>query len=409
MNGRECLIVGLDIGTTKVCAVVGEERADGQVAVLGVGQRPSAGLRKGVVVNVEETVAAIQAAVEDAELQADCEIRTIYVGVAGGQFKSFNSHGIVAVKDGEVKGNDVRRVIEAARAIAIPADREILHVLPVAYVVDDHAGIREPQGIRGTRLEVHCHIVTTTAATTATLVKCCHRTGLRVADLILEPLAGAEAVLTAAERDMGVAMVDIGGGTTDLIVYCNGSVRHTAILALGGHHITTDIAKILRTPVTPSAEELKTRFGSALAADVPDEPVPVATMGGEGDRAVSRQVLCGIIEKRVEEILELVRREIDKSGYSTSLTGGLVLTGGTARLPGIQALAGRVFDLPVRVGTPTGLGGLSDQVDGPEFATSVGLVLYGFRHGLAAEAAAVNPRSLGGVVTKMREWFREFF
>jgi cell division protein FtsA len=409
MNEKECLIVGLDVGTTKVCAVVGEQRADGQVAVLGVGTKPSAGLRKGVVVNVEETVEAIQGAIEEAELQADCEIRTVYVGVAGGQFKSFNSHGIVAVKDGEVKGNDVRRVIEAARAVAIPADREILHVLPVGYVVDDHGGIREPQGIRGTRLEVHCHIVTTTATTTATLLKCCHRTGLRVADLILEPLAAAEAVLTAAERQMGVAMVDIGGGTTDLIVVCNGSVRHTAILALGGHHVTMDIAKILRTPVEPAAEELKVRHGAALGAEVPDAPVPVPTMAGDGDRAVSRQVLCGIIEKRVEEILELVRREIEKSGYSESLTGGIVLTGGTARLPGLVALAGRIFDVPIRVGGPTGLGGLVDLVEGPEHATAAGLMLYGFRHGLAAEAAACNPRGFGGMVVKMREWFKEFF
>ena len=409
MSIQESLVVGLDIGTTKVCVVVGKEAEEGRVAILGVGHRSSTGMRKGAVINVDSTVEAIQEAVEDAELMADCEIRSIYMGIGCGQMKSFNSHGIVAIKNGEVRSGDVRRVMEAARTVAMPADRQILHCLPVGFAVDEHGGIRDPMGIRGVRLEVNCHIVTTPEATTSTLIKCAHRTGLSVADIVLEPLAGAEAALTRAERDMGVALVDVGGGTTDVLVYCNGSVRHTSVLGLGGSHVTADIAKILRTPVDPAAEHLKVQYGHALAAEVPDETLSVPALGGGEDREVSRQVLCGIIEKRVEEILELAKREIDKSGYGTSLTAGLVLAGGTARLPGLEQLASRIFDLPVRVGTPTGLEGLADLAGEPEYVTAVGLLLYGIRHGTAGETTLGAERGFGAVVHRMRGWLREFF
>ena len=409
MSRGENIVAGLDIGTTKICCVVGEVADDGQIAILGVGRRPSLGLRKGVVVNVETTVDAIQGAVEDAELMADCEIRSVLVGLAGGQIKSFNSHGIIAIKDGEVRGNDKRRVVEASRTVAMPVDREILHVLPMGYVVDDQRGIKDPLGIKGVRLEVNCHIVTTTAATMATLVKCANRAGLRVLDIVLEPLASAESSLTRAERQQGAALVDIGGGTTDLVVIHNDAVRHTAVLGLGGNHITSDIAKILRTPQHPAAEELKVQYGCALAAEVADEPVKVPTLGGQPDREVSRQVLCGIIEKRIEEILELVYREIDKSGYLTSLTGGIVLTGGTSRLPLIEQLAGRIFDLPCRLGTPSGLLGLADLVGEPEFSTSVGLVRYGGCHETVCEPYQAADKGIGAVLKLMRGWFREFF
>jgi cell division protein FtsA len=376
------VIVGLDVGTTKICAVIAGQNPTVGIDVVGVGQAPSRGLRKGVVVNIEATVEAIKQAVAEAERMASVEVSGVWAGIAGGHVRSLNSRGVVAVagKDREVSAEDVDRAIEAARAVNLPQDREIIHVLPQAFVVDDQDGIREPLGMSGVRLEVEVHIVTAAVTSVQNVIRAVNRAGLAVHDIVLEPLASAESVLYADEKELGVLLIDIGGGTTDVALFRDGVVWHTGIFALGGDHITNDIAVGLRTPAA-DAEELKRRYGCALTALVPaDETIDVPSVGGRKPRQLSRQILSEIIQPRVEEIFTLVARDLGKAGLLDAATAGVVVTGGTAILEGVPELAEAVFDLPVRRGLPETVGGLSEAVKSPVYATGVGLALYGARH-----------------------------
>ncbi|HEY2991153.1 MAG TPA: cell division protein FtsA [Candidatus Binatia bacterium] len=408
MAKRNSLIVGLDIGTSKVCAVVGEMTERG-VEVIGVGSHSSQGLRKGVVINIESTVESIKKAVDEAELMAGCEINSVFTGIAGGHIKGFNSHGIVAVKNKEVSPRDVERVIDAAKAVAIPMDREVLHILPQDYIIDEQDGIKEPLGMSGVRLEAKVHIVTGAVTSAQNIIKCCNRTGLNVADIVLEPLASAEAVLTPEERELGVALVDMGGGTTDIALFHDGSVKHTAVLAIGGNHLTSDIAAGLRTPIG-EAERIKQRYGYARTSMVTkDESVEVPSVGGRNSRTISRQILCEIIEPRLDEIFQLIRREIAKSGYEGSLASGAVMTGGSTLLPGMVEMAEDAFGMPARLGVPIDVGGLIDVISSPIYATGVGLVLYGMKRQEKNFFRIREDNIFGKVRGRMVDWFSEFF
>ncbi len=405
-NGE--LIVGLDIGTTKICAIVGEVTETG-IDIIGIGSHPSKGLRKGVVINIETTVASIKRAIEEAELMAGCEISTVYTGIAGGHIKGFNSHGVVAVKDKEIRQPDVERVIDAAKAIAIPLDREVIHILPQEFIVDEQDGIREPIGMSGVRLEAQVHIVTGAVSSAQNIVKCANRTGLNVADIVLEQLASSEAVLTEDEKELGVALIDIGGGTTDIALFSEGAIVHTSVLAVGGNHLTNDIAVGLRTP-THEAEKIKQKYGCAMASMVDrEETIEVPSVGGRAPRVLSRQILCEIIEPRVEEIFMLVHREIQKSGYEELLASGLVITGGSTLLDGMAELAEDVTSLPVRRGNPQGISGLVDVVRSPMYATGVGLVIYGAQHQDARHFRVRDDNVYGKVRGRMRAWLADFF
>jgi cell division protein FtsA len=402
---KDEIIVGLDIGTTKIATIVGEVTADG-VDVIGIGTAPSRGIRKGVVVNIDATVQSIERSIEEAEHMAGCEITSVYAGIAGGHIKGLNSHGTVAVKDREVRDGDLARVIESAKAVAIPIDREIIHVLPKEYIVDEQDGIREPLGMAGVRLEAKVHIVTAAVTSAQNVVKCCNRCGLSVADIVLEPLAAAESVLHDDEKELGVALVDIGGGTTDIAIFSEGAIVHTGVLPLGGNHITNDVAVGLRTPLD-AAEKIKQRSGCALASLVnPDDTIEVPSVGGRQPRQLPRQVLVDIIMPRVEEIFEHVRREIVKSGHEDLLASGIVLTGGTTNLEGTVELAEEVLGLPTRRGIPRGIGGLVDVVKSPAYATGVGLVLYGARQRTSVLRGRDPER---GVWRRMTGWLREMF
>ena len=405
---RDNLIVGLDIGTTKICAIVGNLTEEG-IDIVGIGTSPSKGLRKGVVINIESTVSAIKKAIEEAELMAGCEIKSVYAGIAGGHIKGFNSQGVIAIKNREVSPEDVKRVIEAAKAIAIPMDREVIHILPQEFIVDDQDGIREPLGMNGVRLEVRVHIVTGAVASAQNIIKSCNKAGVAVGDIVLEQLASAEAVLTADEKDLGVALVDIGGGTTDIAIFVDGAIKHTSVLSLGGNHLTNDIAVGLRTPAQ-EAERIKQKWGCCLTSMVgKDETIEVPSVGGREPRVLSRQLLAEILEPRVEEIFTLVNRELIKSGYENRISSGLVLTGGSAILPGMPELAEQIFNLPVRRGLPQGIGGLADVVNSPVYATGVGLVKYGSRNLQSSNFAIGQENVFDKVVRRMKEWFGEFF
>ena len=407
MARKDDLIVGLDIGTTKICAIVAE-RAENGADVVGIGTHPSKGLRKGVVVDIDATVDSIKQAVEEAELMADCEISSVYAGIAGGHIEGFNSHGIVAVKDREVGSNDVRRVIDAAKAVAIPMDREVIHVIPQEFIIDDQDGIREPLGMSGVRLEAKIHIVTAAVTSAQNIVKCANKAGLNVVDIVLEPLASAEAVLAGDERDLGVCLIDIGGGTTDLAVFADGSIKHTSVLGLGGYHITNDIAVGLRTPFE-EAERIKKRFGIASARYLgSDDVITVPSVGGRRPREVSRKILCEVIEPRIDEVLSLARQELVKAGLDDRIPSGVVLTGGCSALNGIADLAEEIFESPVRAGTPTRVGGLQDVVRSPMYATGVGLVLYGFSQSSSRATSRFRIRDdsiFRRVKQRMRDWF----
>ncbi len=408
MSKKNSIIVGLDVGTSKVCAVVGELTERG-VEVIGVGSHRSQGLRKGVVINIESTVESIKKAVEEAELMAGCEVNSVFAGIAGGHIKGFNSHGIVAVKNKEVTQRDVDRVIDAAKAVAIPMEREVLHILPQEYVIDSQDGIKEPLGMSGVRLEAKVHIVTGAVTSAQNIIKCCNRAGLNVADIVLEPLASAEAVLTPEERELGVALVDMGGGTTDLALFHDGAVKHTAVLAIGGNHLTGDIAAGLRTPIA-EAELIKQRYGCARASMVTkDERVEVPSVAGRNCRTLSRQILCEIIEPRLDEIFQLMLREIIKSGYEGSLASGIVMTGGSTLLPGMIEMAEQVFGMPVRLGVPAHVGGLIDVVSSPIYATGVGLVLYGMKRQDKNFFRIRDDNLFHKVRERMVDWFSEFF
>jgi len=407
MSGKSDILVGLDIGTTKICAVVGETTAEG-VDIVGIGMSPSTGLRKGVVVNIEQTVQSIKKALEEAELMAGCEIRSVYAGIAGSHIMGFNSHGVIAVKGGEVTQKDVHRVIDAAKAVAIPLDRELIHILPQEFIVDEQRGIEDPLGMAGVRLEVKVHIVTGAVSSAQNIVRSCHRSGLDVSDIVLESLASANAVLTEEEKEIGVALVDIGGGTTDLSVFSNDSIKHISILALGGSNLTNDIAFGLRTPVT-SAEKIKVKYSCALADMVQNnETIEVPSVGGREPRHVSRRVLAEICEPRVEEILSLVDQELVRSGYKSMIGAGVVLTGGSSLIEGITELGEQVFNVPVRVGYPQGIGGLKDVVMNPKYATAVGLLMYGANKAKTDHRFRIREKNVfNRILSRMRRWFAD--
>lgn len=408
MPKEDNVIVGLDIGTTKICAIVGEVQGDG-VDIVGIGTSPSRGLRKGVVINIEDTVESIKCAIEEAELMAGCEINNVFTGIAGGHIKGFNSHGIVAVKDKEVKHGDVRRVVDAAKAVAIPLDREVVHILPQEYVIDEQEGIRDPIGMSGVRLETKVHIVTAAVSSAQNIIKCANKAGLNVRDIVLQQLASSETVLSEDEQDLGVVLVDIGGGTTDIAVFCQGSIVHTAVISLGGNHITNDIAVGLRTPIK-EAEKIKQRFGCTMTSMVKsDERIEVPSMGGRSPRVLSRKVLCEIIEPRVEEIFQLVRQEVDRSGFTDLMASGIVITGGSTIMQGMAEMAEQVMEAPVRCGVPSGIGGLVDVVNSPMYSTGVGLVLYGRRNQEENYFKIRDHNVYHKATNRMREWFAEIF
>src|SRR6188474_279735 len=382
MARRERYLVGLDVGTSNVCAIVGESRDDGSLDIVGIGTAESRGIKRGVVVNLEAAVDSIKKAIEEAELMAGVEIDSVHLALSGPHIKGFNSRGVIAVagKNREITRDDVRRAIEAAKAVSLPAGREILHVLPQDFDVDEQDGIGAPVGMTGARLEVNVHIITGAVSTTQNLIACVNRAGVAVADTVIEQLAAAEAVLTPDEKELGVALVDIGGGTADLAIFERGSLWHTAVVAVGGDHFTSDIAVGLRTPI-PDAEKVKRKYGCALSSMVDeDDTIEVASVGGRKPRLMARRILSEILQPRAEEIFHLIWDEIRRAGYEKSLNSGIVLTGGGAILEGMPEIAEQIFDLPVRRGSQMNVGGLTDHVSSPTFATPVGMVLYAHRN-----------------------------
>ncbi len=413
MAKKEHIVVGLDIGTTKICAIVGQVTPDEGVNVIGVGSSPSRGLRKGVVVNIESTVESIKKAVEEAELMAAVQINSVYIGIAGSHISSETAKGVVALKHNEVFRADVCRAIETARAAAVvSSDRRVLHVLPREFIVDDQEGIQEPVGISGARLEVVVHIITGAVTSAKNLMKCVARAGLDVVDLVLQPLASSEAVLTNEEKELGIAMVDLGGGTSDLAVFSDGTICHSAVLPIGGQHITTDLQIGLRTSLA-DAEKIKVRYGAALVNMVKDaEIVEVPSVGGRPPHPMSKREIAEIIQPRVEEIFELVLREIYRSGYEGKLAAGVVITGGTSMLEGMPDAAECVLDLPGRRGVPYGVGGLRDIVSNPMFSTGVGLILHAHRMDQEFETVGGGRKignGLGNIVGRMKGWVLNFF
>ncbi len=402
------LLVGLDIGTSKVVAIVGQPRGDAAVEVMGIGSQPSRGLKKGVVVNIESTVQSIQRAVEEAELMAGCEIRSVITGVAGSHIRSLNSHGIVAIRDQEVHAGDVHRVIDAARAVAIPADQRVIHILPQEFIIDDQDGIREPVGMSGVRLEAKVHMVTGAVSAVQNIVKCVRRCGLEVDDIHLEQLASAQAVLTEDEKELGVCLVDIGGGTTDIAVFTQGAIRHTAVIAIAGDQVTNDIAVALRTP-TQHAENIKIKYACCLTQLAsPEQSIEVPSVGNRPSRRLSRQTLTEVVEPRYAELFELVRDELQRSGHLEMIAAGIVLTGGSARMEGSVELAEEVFHMPVRVGMPQNISGMSEVMRNPIYSTGVGLLLLGqMNRGRATDT--VTEGDARGIWARMRGWFQSSF
>jgi cell division protein FtsA len=403
------LIVGLDIGTSKIAAIVAEMKPEGGFEVIGMGSAPSRGLKKGVVVNIESTVNAIQRALEEAELMADCKIRDVWTGIAGSHIRSFNSHGMVAIKDREVAQTDVDRVVETAKAIPIPTDQQILHVLNQEFVIDGQEDVREPLGMSGVRLEVKVHIVTGAVSAAQNIMKCVRRCGLEVNDLILQPLASAMAVLSEDEKDLGVCLVDIGGGTSDIAVFTQGAIRHTAVIPIAGDQITNDVAMALRTP-TKEAEEIKRRYGCALRelAD-PQEMVEVPGVGERGPKKMSRQTLAEVIEPRVEELYSLVQAELRRSGFEELLSSGIVITGGSAAMQGMVELGEEVFHMPVRLGLPSYSGGLSEVIRNPRYSTGVGLLMAGLGQHHRQQIEKMQSGSFKQILGRMRKWFETNF
>jgi cell division protein FtsA len=403
------LIVGLDIGTSKVVAIVGEVITPGEIEIVGIGSCRSRGLKKGVVVNIESTVHSIQRAIEEAELMAGCEIHSVYAGIAGSHIRSLNSHGIVAIRDNEVSVGDVDRVIDAARAVAIPADQKMLHILPQEFIIDSQEGIKEPIGMSGVRLEAKVHMVTGAVSAAQNIVKCVRRCGLEVDDIILEQLASSYAVLTEDEKELGVCLVDIGGGTTDIAVFIDGSIHHTAVIPIAGDQVTNDIAVALRTP-TQYAEDIKVRYACALTQLAnQDETIEVPSVGDRPARRLARQTLAEVVEPRYEELFTLVRSELQRSGYEDLIAAGIVLTGGSSKMEGVIELAEEIFHMPVRVGVPQYVTGLADVVKNPIYATGVGLLLFGARQ--ARETTHTNHIDAGmrGIFEKMKSWFQGNF
>jgi len=405
MSGK--MIVGLDIGTSKVVAIVGEIAADGTLKIVGLGSHQSRGLKKGMVVNIESTVQSIQRAIEEAELMAGCQIHSVYAGIAGSHIRSLNSHGIVAIRDREVYAQDLERVIDAAQAVAIPADQKILHILPQEYIIDSQEGIKEPLGMSGVRLEAKVHVITCAVNAAQNIEKCIRRCGLDVEDIILEQLASSYAVLTDDERELGVCIVDIGGGTTDIAIFTEGAIRHTGVIPIAGDQVTNDIAMALRTP-TQYAEEIKKRYACALAQLAgADQIIKVPGVGERAARDLSRQALAEVVEPRYDELFTLVQAEIRRSGYEEVLAGGIVLTGGTAKMEGAVELAEEIFHMPVRLGAPAGVQGMLDIVKNPIYSTAVGLLLFGVKQ--YTGSAGVKEAPGRGLVRKMKQWFQGNF
>ncbi|OGT34253.1 MAG: cell division protein FtsA [Gammaproteobacteria bacterium RBG_16_51_14] len=403
------LIVGLDIGTSKIAAIVGEISVDDEIEIIGIGSTRSRGLKKGVVVNIESTVHSIQRAIEEAELMAGCEIHSVYTGIAGSHIRSLNSHGIVAIRDNEVSSGDVDRVIDAARAVAIPADQKILHILPQEFVIDSQEGVKEPIGMSGVRLEAKVHIVTGAVSAAQNIIKCVRRCGLEVDDIILEQLASSYSVLTEDEKDLGVCLVDIGGGTTDIAVFTDGAIHHTAVIPIAGDQVTNDIAIALRTP-TQHAEDIKVQYACALTQLAnPEETIEVPSVGDRPPRRLARQTLAEVVEPRYEELFSLVQAEIRRSGFEDLIAAGIVLTGGSSKMEGVVELAEEIFHMPVRIGIPTYVTGLSDVVKSPIYSTGVGLLLFG-RKQLHETMPQIRLNGhMKGVCDRMKSWFQGNF
>jgi cell division protein FtsA len=403
------LIVGLDIGTSKVSAIVGEVSPEGVIEIIGIGFHPSRGLKKGVVVNIESTVQSIQRAVEEAELMAGCQIHSVFTGIAGNHIRSLNSHGIVAIRDKEVAASDVDRVIDAARAVAIPADQKIVHILPQEFIIDNQEGIHEPIGMSGVRLEARVHMVTGAVSAAQNIIKCVRRCGLEVDDIILEQLASSESVLIDDEKDLGVCLVDIGGGTTDIAVFTEGAIRHTAVIPIAGNQVTNDIAVALRTP-TQNAEEIKIKYACALAQlATADETIEVPGVGERPPRRLARQTLAEVVEPRYEELLTLIQAELRRSGFEDLIAAGVVLTGGSAKMEGLIELAEEILHMPVRLGVPQIVNGLVDVVKNPIYATGVGLLLFGHRNSGGRASEALSTGGFKAVLERMKGWFQGNF
>jgi len=403
------LIVGLDIGTSKVSAVVGEVSDERGVEVIGIGIHPSRGLKKGVVVNIESTVQSIQRAIEEAELMAGCQINSVYAGIAGNHIRSLNSHGIVAIRDKEVTASDVDRVIDAARAVAIPADQKIIHILPQEFIIDNQEGIKEPIGMSGVRLESKVHMVTGAVSAAQNIIKCVRRCGLEVDDIILQQLASSYSVLLDDEKELGVCLVDIGGGTTDIAVFTEGAIRHTAVIPIAGDQVTNDIAVALRTP-TQNAEEIKIKYACALAQlATADESIEVPSVGERPPRRLARQTLAEVVEPRYEELLTLVQAELRRSGFEDLIAAGIVLTGGSSKMEGLVELAEEILHMPVRIGAPQSVSGLTDVVRNPIYSTGVGLLMFGHKNMHERGAQTVSGGGFKSVWDRMKSWFQGNF
>lgn len=404
------MIVGLDIGTSKVVAIVGAITPEGQLEIVGIGSHRSNGLKKGVVVNIESTVLSIQRAIEEAELMAGCQIHSVYAGIAGSHIRSLNSHGIVAIRDREVFAQDLERVIDAAQAVAIPADQKILHILPQEFLIDDQDGVKEPLGMSGVRLEAKVHLVTCAVNAAQNIEKCIRRCGLEVEDIILEQLASSYSVLTDDEKELGVCVVDIGGGTTDIAIFKDGAIRHTGVIPIAGDQVTNDIAMALRTP-TPNAEEIKIKYACALAKlTSPDETIKVPSVGDRQPRDLSRQALAEVVEPRYDELFTLIQAELRRSGYEDLIAAGIVLTGGTSKMEGVIELAEEIFHMPVRLGAPQNIRGLSDIVSNPIYSTGVGLLIYAMKQQQgSSRASTASKESQGSIFSKIKKVFQSNF
>lgn len=403
------MVVGLDIGTSKVVAIVAELLTDGTIEVIGIGSHPARGMKKGVVVNIESTVQSIQRAVEEAELMTGCQIHSVYCGIAGSHIQGMNSHGIVAIRDREVTRGDMDRVIDAAQAVAIPADQKVLHILPQEYIIDDQEGIKEPLGMSGVRLECKVHLVTCAVNAAQNVEKCVRRCGLEVEDVILEQLASSYSVLTEDEKELGVCMLDIGGGTTDIAIFVEGSIRHTAVIPIAGDQVTNDIAMALRTP-TQHAEEIKIKYACALAQLTnADESIKVPGVGERPARNLSRQALAEVVEPRYEELFTLVQAELRKSGFEDMVAAGIVLTGGTSKMEGVVELAEEIFHMPVRLASPQGMAGLAEIVSNPIYATGVGLLLYAQRQYREGNREQKKGLIVSGVFDRIKTWIKDNF
>jgi cell division protein FtsA len=402
------LIVGLDIGTSKIITIVAEVTADGTLAVIGVGTHESSGMKKGMVVDIDATVAAIQRSLGDAELMADCKIREVFTGIAGGHIKSSNANGMVKIKEKEVTQADIVRVVDTASSISLPGDQQILHILEQEFSIDGQGGIKRPLGMSGMRLEVEVHIVSGAVAAVQNIIKCVHRCGLEVPRIILQPLASSKAVLSDDERDLGVCLVDIGGGTTDVAVFTAGAIRHTAVIPIAGDQITNDIAMALRTP-TKDAEDIKIKYGCALRQLADDDPVEVPGVGERGTRMLSRQTLAEVIEPRIEELYSLVQAELRRSGFEDLLSSGIVITGGSSAMQGMVELGEEIFHMPVRLGLPQYAGGLADVVRSPRYSTGMGLLMYGLEQYQENKTTRMQSGSVSDVFARMKAWFQETF